>query len=512
MTNSNSKYSGRSKSESQPSGSLMIQLIFALFSICSILLLSGCSDNPGDNAKASDKEAIIEPDYSGITVPPNMAPLNFIIREKGKAFFADFSSQNSKSFGVSSKTGKIVIPYKKWKELLSANKGGEFTINLYSKGADGQWTKYKSITNSIAKEETDPYLYYRLLYPGYESWSELSINCRTLGNFSEKALIENRVADENCVNCHSFNNGKTDDFLFHMRGSYGGTYFYSKGNFKKISLKTPAMKNNAVYPRWHPSGKYVAFSSNKTIQQFHSSDNKKVEVSDLESSLVLYDVEKNEMMNIQLAGKENFMDTYPEWSPDGTWLYFCRAQQVGENFDYRQIRYNLYRVRFNPADRSFGESEIIFDASASGKSVAFPRIAPNGKYLVITVFDYGCFPIWHKEADLYSINLENLKTTRLELNSDFTDSYHSWSTNGKWLVFSSKRLDGLTARPWFSYINEDGTSEKPFVLPQKDPGFYNSFLKSFNIPEFSTEKIKLNPGVIRKLSKTAAEQASQYPK
>ena len=130
----------------------------------------------------------------------------------------------------------------------------------------------------------------------------------------------------------------------------------------------------------------------------------------------------------------------------------------------------------------------------------------------MTVFDYGCFPIWHKEADLYSIDLNNLKSSRLGLNSDFADSYHSWSSNGKWIVFSSKRLDGLTARPFLSYINSDGTSEKPFVLPQKDPEFYNNFSKSFNIPEFSTEKINLNPGVIRKLAKSAATQASQYPK
>ena len=122
-------------------------------------------------------------------------------------------------------------------------------------------------------------------------------------------LSKTAAVDENCVNCHSFNNGKTDDFLFHMRGSLGGTYFYSKGDFKKINLKTKEMKNGAVYPRWHPSGKFVAFSSNKIIQQFHAADNKKVEVSDLESSLVLYDVDKNEMMNIELADKEKFMDT-----------------------------------------------------------------------------------------------------------------------------------------------------------------------------------------------------------
>jgi len=241
--------------------------------------------------------------------------------------------------------------------------------------------------------------------------------------------------------------------------------------------------------------------------RFHASDNKKVEVSDLESSLVLYDLEKNEMMNIELTGKEKYMDTFPEWSPDGKFLYFCRAPQVGENYDYKMIKYDLFRVPVNIETRSFGEAELVFDASAISKSVSFPRISPDGKFLVFTMFDYGTFSIWHKEADLYSINLENSEASKLDLNSDFADSYHSWSSNGRWLIFSSKRDDGLSARPYIAYIDVNGKSSKPFILPQKDPEFYGSFLKSFNIPEFSTTEIRLTPGKIRKLAKTEAVQS-----
>ena len=292
----------------------------------------------------------------------------------------------------------------------------------------------------------------------------------------------------------------------------GGTYLYKNGDFRKINLKTPEMKNGAVYPRWHPSGKFVVFSSNKIIQRFHAADNKKVEVSDLESSLVMYDIEKNEIMNIDLAEKEKYMDTFPEWSPDGKYLYFCRAPQIGEDYDYKQIKYNLFRVPFDINSRSYGEAELVFDAAAINKSISFPRVSPNGKMLVLTIFDYGTFPIWHKEADLWSVNLSDFKASPLDLNSDCADSYHSWSSNGKWLVFSSKRGDGLTARPYFSYINEDGKADKPFILPQKDPEFYNKFLKSFNIPEFSTMKIDLNPGRIRKLAETEAIPSKWYKK
>jgi Tol biopolymer transport system component len=212
-------------------------------------------------------------------------------------------------------------------------------------------------------------------------------------------------------------------------------------------------------------------------------------------------------MDIDLADKSKFMDTYPEWSPDGKYLYFCRAPQIGDQYEFKEIRYNLYRVAFDIEKRTFGEAELVFNASQLNKSIAFPRISPNGKFLIMTVSDYGCFPIWHKEADLYSVDLENFKASRMNLNSDYSESYHSWSSNGRWLVFSSKRGDGLTARPYISYIQDNGASDKPFILPQKDPEYYDGFLKSFNIPEFSTIKIDINPGKMRKVAETTAVPA-----
>jgi hypothetical protein len=488
-------------------------LIHYLYFTIVLLFFSACGKEPHGDIVVNETLPVLDPDYSNVTIPPNIAPLNFNIKEAGKMFFVKFTSVSGPEIDIFSKSGEIHIPEKRWKKMLQNNKGKEFKIDVFSKDKQGKWSKRQTITNKIAMESVDPYLYYRLLYPGYESWAELSINRRDIESFHSRTLIENSVADENCVNCHSFNNtGHNDDFLFHMRGTMGGTYFYSGGNFRKINLKTKEMKNGAVYPRWHPSGKFVAFSSNKIIQRFHAADNKKVEVSDLASSLVLYDVDKNEIMNIDLADKDKYMDTYPEWSPDGLYLYFCRADQIGEDYDYKQIKYNLYRVPFEIENPSFGAAELVFDASSEDKSVSFPRISPDGRFLVITVADYGCFPIWHKEADLYSVDLATSKVKILSLNSDFADSYHSWSSNSRWLVFSSKRGDGLTARPYISYIKEDGTSDKPFILPQEDPEFYNRFPKSFNVPEFSTEKIDLNPGEIRNLAKTAAIPAKWHEK
>lgn len=484
----------------------LFNLPIALITI--LFLLPGCNSRPHGIIEASGRLPNIEPDYSDVTIPPNIAPLNFCIIENGSGYLVQFSVGSETNIKIGSNNGKIQIPERKWKKMLMNNKGKDLKVDIYVKNKKGEWSKFKTITNNIAPELIDPYIFYRQLYPGYESWAELSIKERNLENFREKSLIENSVIDDNCVNCHSFNNGRSDDFLFHVRGNLGGTYFYSGGEFRKVNLKTKEMKNGVAYPRWHPSGKFVAFSSNKIVQRFHAADNKKVEVSDLESSLVIYNVKRNEMMSVEFPGKNKFMDTFPEWSPDGNWLYFCRTGQIGETYDYKQIKYNLYRVPFDSNNLSFGTAELVFDASKLNKSVSFPRISPNGRFLVLTMADYGCFPIWHKEADLYSIDLRTMIVSRLELNSDFTDSYHSWSSNGRWLVFSSKRGDGLSARPYISYMDINGNSSKPFILPQKDPEFYQRFLKSFNIPELSTFKIDLKPWKFRKLAKTVAIQPS----
>ncbi len=477
------------------------------FMIILSYLLYGCGKKPSGNVSICEEMPRINPDYTDITIPPNIAPLNFMIKELGEAYYIKIYNGTGTVLELSSRSNKISIPQNKWRKLLESSTGMLIYIDIYSKDVRGNWSKYKTISDKVAGEPIDPYLYYRLIYPGYESWTDMSIVFRSMENFKTESLIENSIVDQNCINCHSFNNGKSDDFLLHVRGSMGGTYFYSKETFKKINLKTREMKNGAVYTRWHPSGKFVAFSSNKVIQRFHAADNKKVEVSDLESSLLLYDTEKNEIMNIETEGKGKYMDTYPEWSPDGKYLYFCRAAQIGEKYNFKEIKYNLYRVPFDIERKKFGEAELVFDASEINKSAAFPRISPDGKFLIVTMSDYGCFPIWHKEADLYSINLENLKADHMSLNSDQSDSYHSWSSNGRWLIFSSKRGDGLTARPYIAYVDENGFSGKPFILPQKDPEYYQNLLKSFNIPEFSTFKIELHPGEIRELAKKTATAA-----
>lgn len=492
----------------------VIKLTSLCFFVCGVLFISGCTTREDETIHKINHKPVIEPDYSDVTIPPNIAPMNFVIREDGSIFTVNASDPSGAiKISVKSKNGIIRFSERSWKKLLLASRGDKITFQINSLTNDKKNTnQFDPFFMHVSNDSIDPFLVYRIINPGYYSWSKIKIEQRSLESFNVESLIENQVIEKNCVNCHSFSQNNPEKFLVHIRGSKGGTYFMENGEIIRKNLKTENMPGGATYPAWNPDGRFVAFSSNQVRQSFYAHVEKSIEVYDLVSTLILFDTKTNEIFNITGQDSLFHLETFPSWSPDGKYLYFCTATQLQpiEKMDFsniKNIHYNLARKSFDATTRSFGETEIVFNASEINKSVSFPRISPDGKLLVITVHDYGTFPIWHQEADLYLINSENNDWKKMDLNSNMTESYHAWSSNGKWLVFSSKRLDGRTTRPFFAHIDSSSSSGKPFVLPQKDPTTYNRMLESFNIPELITGKIGLKPLDFVKASKQEAVQA-----
>ena len=465
-----------------------------------IIIFAGCKQINYDNLLSTGREPVIEPDYSGVTIPKNIAPMNFRVMENRNSFIIRVKSTGGATLTLKSSDGIVRFPVKSWRKLLAENRGGKIEVEIISKEKGKKLQKYDPFRMNVSDSPVDPYLCYRLLYPGYESWVDMKIVKRSTENFKETSLIENQLLRNDCVNCHTFRQNQPDRFLVHVRGYLGGTYFADGEKVTRTVLRTENMKANVVYPSWHPSGKYVAFSSNKTVQSFHMHPSKNIEVSDMFSSLVIYDVEKNGIFGCTDDDTIKYMETYPCWAPGGDYLYFCRTPQIKEGYDFMKVKYDLVRRSFDPLSGSFGRAEIVFNAHEKNRSVSFPSISPDGLYLVFTLHDYGTFSIWHKEADLYLLNLKNKEVSRMNLNSNETESYHSWSSNGKWLVFSSKRMDGLTARPYFAYFGSSQNIGKPFVLPQKDPTLYKRMERTFNRPELVTGRIDLGPRDFRKAS------------
>ena len=321
----------------------------------------------------------------------------------------------------------------------------------------------------------------------------MGIYQRDLESYTQTPIIENKMSGNNCVNCHSFCMQSPDKMLFHMRETFPGTILVDGDKIEKLNTKTKETISSLVYPSWHPSGKYVAFSVNTTKQAFHLNDKNRVEVYDEASDVVVYDVEKHEIVTASTIFSKDAFETFPTFSPDGKTLYFCTAEARPIPQEYSEVKYNLCSISFDPATRTFGtQVDTLYNAKSGGMSASFPRVSPDGRYLLYTLSGYGNFSIWHKDADLYMTDLQTGTSRPLaEVNSDDVESYHSWSSNSRWFVFSSRRIDGLYTRPYIAYVGEDGKVGKPFLLPQKDVGFYPSFMKSFNIPEFITGKVKV---------------------
>jgi hypothetical protein len=479
-----------------PSMTLLVPLTLVL-----LLLVPLACSKPVETVKTSDTSPSLFPDYIGVTIPPNIAPLNFKITEPmGYAQAATFEGNGIK-FDVRTKNGQFQIPGSRWTALLKAAAGNEFMVTVRVRDEAG-WTAYAPFKIKVAKEPVDPYLVYRLIEPGYETWNEMGIYQRNLETFTQSPILENKTVEGDCMNCHSFCMQDPNQMMLHIRGVNGGTMVAIDGKVEKLNTKTQETMSALVYPSWHPSGRFIAFSVNNTKQDFHSLDRNRVEVYDLASDVVLYDVENHKIFTTAALFSEERFETFPSFSPDGKSLYFSTAEAYEMPDEYQKVKYSLCRINFDPETKQFGTFvDTLFNARLENRSAAFPRVSPNGKYLLYAKGDYGGFFIWHKEADLFIYNMETDKHYPLTMaNSNDVESYHSWSSNSRWIVYASRRIDGLYSRPFIAYINDKGEAEKAFLVPQKKAEFYDHLMKSYNVPEFVTGKVRV-PGY--KISHTA---------
>ncbi len=362
----------------------------------------------------------------------------------------------------------------------------------------------------------------------------MGIYQRDLESFSETPILKNDAIDHACINCHSFRGNDPATMTLQLRKAHAGTLVCRNNQVEKIDTKNEHMPGPGAYSSWHPSGSAIAFSTNSIAQVFPSSAAWHIEVFDKASDLMVYDVisgTASTSASISTPGLENL----PAWSPDGKYLYYCRAarpqsprfvidkasggilveqsngswesdsadpqdESPGDVWvkDFKQRQYDLMRIPYAVDSKTWGTPEPVLLARDAGKSIAFPRVSPDGRYLMFVMSAFGYFTIHHADADLYLMDLTTRSYRRLdEVNSDDVESFHSWSSNGRWFVFSSKRLDGIRARPFLAYFDSAGVARKPFLLPQKDPGTYSATSMTYNIPELVTGKVPFSERLLR---------------
>ena len=462
-----------------------------------LYFMTGCAswDEPG---KTTDCQPDIFPDYKEVTVPCNIAPLNFMI-EGADRIQARFTSQKGECLTIIGRDGVIDIPLKKWHGLLEGAENLTVEVAAWS-DEHPEGILYKPFNIKVATDAIDGWAAYRLIEPGYVSWRQLGIYQRDLTSFEESAIVTNHSTTTTCLNCHHFPSYSSESMMFHARGANGGTVIYHDGKLAKVDFgKISQEVKSTTYPAWHPDGRFIAFSSNTTHQVFFGEGKQQIEVFDTASDLVLYDIVMEEVITDQRFMTPQSLETFPSWAPDGKSLYFVSyaSDRLPVRLSY-DMHYDILRVGFDPSTKKFSEKiDTLYNAAVQGGSMSYPRVSPDGRYLLSTRSQYGTFPIWHNEADLYMIDLASMETVDVSVWNDMddADSYHSWSSNGRWVIFGSRRLDGRYTRLYIAYLDEDGTPHKPFLLPQKDPKHNIWRLKSFNVPEFIDGEVRLPKNV-----------------
>ena len=489
---------------------------YALLWVAALMMLASCANHPGVPSSSRDAKSLpgIFPDYCNVTIPCNIAPLNFML-PKGQydecvaRITTPDGKQQTYGDGV-----KVQIPEDEWHDMLDVSKGKSLKVEVWGKKGE-EWLSFKPFEIYVAKDPIDEYVSYRLIEPSYVAWTYMEIAQRKLTTFEESQIFNNEITCNDikkgqCINCHSYQNYKTDNMLFHVRLANSGTVIVNDGKVSKVDLKRDYTISSGVYPSWHPTAKLIAFSTNLTRQAFHTANPNKIEVYDIESDLILYDVEKDSVSVV--SADPDLLEIYPTWSPDGKYLYYGKSVPLPEEMKdkdkdirviYPKIQYNLYRRSFDLATHGFGEEELVYDAASSDKSVTLARISPDGRYLLFALGQYGCFHSRHHDADIVCIPMDQYSGTALTgetaktvdltpLNSkDYSDSYPSWSSNGHWIMIASRRDDDNYSRVYFAYFN-NGKVGKAFLMPQEDPEHHTFLLKSYNRPEFMVEPVKIS--------------------
>ena len=217
-----------------------------LYITCLFLILLGisCSDTIPVSKETSEKPVLF-PDYADVTIPYNIAPLNFKIENPHAEAFAVLKFGEEK-IQVKEKGGQFYLPASDWRKLLKRATGKAIQVKLYAK--DKEWLAYPEFSLFVAPESMDSYLAYRLIEPGYELWNQMGIYQRNLEDYKQSPIMENKYSGQNCMNCHSFCMQNPDKMLFHMRDKYSGTYLIDGDKIEKLNTKTDQTISPLVYP------------------------------------------------------------------------------------------------------------------------------------------------------------------------------------------------------------------------------------------------------------------------
>ena len=465
----------------------MKKLTLCLF--VSVFMFLSCISLP-ENVSKVDKLPEIYPDYIGVTIPADIAPLNFNFADEDIDCI-DVVAKGSKKCEIHTNGEWADFDIEDWHTLVSQNKGGKIVFTVCVE-KDGKWTQFKDFDVYVCKDNLDEWgLTYRRIKPGYEVGGDIGIYQRDLSSFNEYAIIAETVVPGRCFNCHTANRTNPNRITLQMRGEGGGTMIQKDGHQTWVETKTDSTKAAGSYSYWHPDGDYVALAVNSVHQSFFTGTGQRIEVYHKFSNVEVLDTRSNELILSPLLQTED-LEIFPAFSADGKWLYYSTSKPCRVPAEYEKVKCSLCRIAFDAEKGEFGETvDTLLNGPATDKSYVLARPSYDGKWLMYSMSSRGNFPVSQDDADLWLMDLKTGEVRELkEVNSMQCESFHNWSENSRWFVFSSKREDGMYTKLYLACIDDKGIVSKPFLLPQRNPRkYYREMMDAYNCPDFTRTKV-----------------------
>lgn len=469
------------------------------------LLPAACRQEAVQTDRLTDRQPPIFPDYTDVTIPPNIAPLRFLLADTCEAeeVAATFECGAERVAVRSSDGRSIAIGLHAWKRLTKDAAGKVITVKVTAR-IDGQWVGYVPFNLYVATDSIDPYIVYGRMDPSRDVVGHMGLYSRCIETFHEQAVLTSDMVRGDRISNATFCLGNAQRMLLSLNNVFPCILLADSGEIEKLNTAPIPDLSCPTHAAWHPSGRYIAFAVNRNSKQ----DTRKAA-----SSIVIYDAMKHELFTSPQLFSDSASATHPAFSPDGETLYFCAtSQKTITRSD--SAKYHLCAVAFNiHGGRRFGRkvdtlyhSRLALPQPVKKKSdkipprrpeirpdgsAASPCPSPDGRYLLFTVADRGCQPTDHPASDLALYDLK--RKTFLPVDTLCSDSAaevsQSWSSNSRWIVYTGRGVDGIYDYLFISYFAADGRQTKPFLLPLKEANGYRYTMQSFTHPTFLTAPV-----------------------
>ncbi|MBN2294432.1 MAG: tetratricopeptide repeat protein [Pirellulales bacterium] len=427
------------------------------------------------------------------------------------------------------KTNEIYVPYavdgpvhswtpdaETWKRIQKqcGQSGATITIMGLRKDQQQQPLSTGQISISLSKDLVGAPIFYRdvPLMPAKNTSGVIQpLPKNALGFISwrlrDLTKPESRIVMKempSCANCHTFSaDGKM--LGMDIDGPTGDKGAYSLAPVKEKMViedkdvitwnsfkdKPKGHKTIGFMSQVSPDGQYAVTTVNEAVFIKNFTDYKFLQVFYPTRGILAYYSRKTGQMKA-LPGADNplYVQCDPTWSPDGKYLIFARAKAKDHYYvggvkpkyandpNEVQIQYDLYRIPFN--DGRGGKPEPVVGASQNGMSNTFPKISPDGRWVVWVKCRNG--QLMRPDSRLWMVSTAGGEAREMHCNTPLMNSWHSFSPNGRWMVFSSKCNTPYT-QMFLTHIDEQGQDSPAILIPNS-----TAANRAVNLPEFANIK------------------------